>query len=398
MAELWSHCYHSFCFAGLAPSKHDIHEEIERLKRSSRQDSTLASYVTAFRHWAAFTHTSFIDIPAAAAVPGSKEWIKADWDLNAFVVYLSHTTNKRTGAPIKASTISSYLTGIGQLVLLNTGIHVLETHPNVRRLIQGVENEQLKRGVHVNRKLPFTAGMLLDAQDEFFLTCEQGALQLQMRTAAWLSVEFGLRVGEAVPGTLGDHFARNRDLSPLLNAAGDVVGITLVIRSSKTSTIPEPRHIDVVTLGHRKLQRCACGCWFQIDLDRIPLQLVCVACGDSQVEILVPSRLMVSRVVPICLNFLKSSQHSCEASYPDRPLFPLLSPSMMSDTCRAMASSIGMDEVDTAFAAHSWRRGAIVDASVSHNYEDSNIQVFFRFATDCWKVVYAKLGLVTLFK
>jgi hypothetical protein len=63
-----------------------------------------------------------------------------------------------------------------------------------------------------------------------------------------------------------------------------------------------------------------------------------------------------------------------------------------------MASTLGFLHVDVAFASHSLRRGAIVDATNSKLFTDSNIEIFFRFSADCWKSVYAKAALVTLVK
>jgi hypothetical protein len=92
------------------------------------------------------------------------------------------------------------------------------------------------------------------------------------------------------------------------------------------------------------------------------------------------------------LNYLESRQQYLSCPYPNLPLFPLITPRLMSKACKQMASLLNFKDVDENFASHSWRRGGIVGAVASHTFEDSNIQVFFRFATDSWKVAYAKLA------
>ena len=165
------------------------------------------------------------------------------------------------------------------------------------------------------------------------------------------------------------------------------MGISLLTRSSKTTAIPEPRHIDVVTKGLRSLLWCPdCGIWLQQEHDRRPLQVQCESCGDSAVIIISPSSLMISHVVPMMLNYLESRQQSSHGAYPDLPSFPLITCRLMSRACKDMAAILGFTYVDANFASYSWRRGGIVDAIASKMFEDSNIEVFFRFATDCWKI------------
>ena len=119
--------------------------------------------------------------------------------------------------------------------------------------------------------------MLLEAEPKYFAFSNPqrfplNAAEHQLRMAAWMASKFGLRVSEVVPDVGSDHFPYLCDLSPLLNGTGEVVGITLVVRSSKTSSIPEPRHIDVVSRGLRSLSHSPmCGAWFQVDGDRVPI-------------------------------------------------------------------------------------------------------------------------------
>jgi integrase len=83
--------------------------------------------------------------------------------------------------------------------MLSCGLDIFDSHPGYKRLIDGIQNEQVAAGCRPKQREPFLASMLAEAEVSFFAADWDSNFHIQLRLALWLAVEFGLRVGEVAP-------------------------------------------------------------------------------------------------------------------------------------------------------------------------------------------------------
>jgi hypothetical protein len=330
------------------------------------------------------------DIEIQAADYHYPQFLILDQQLQDFVGYLSQVTTA-TGT-LRHKTIQGHLNGLARVTQLQLGIDILASHPMYKWVMDGVKHCDEAKGLFPIQEDPLMTMMLVWGDS---------ALNNSpfVRASLWVATEFELRVSECV-ATKSCHYPIREGTKFVKDDCGRVIGMSLLIPSSKESAIPVTRRI---MLTDAFIAICvACGKSYERQINN-PVY-ICWRCDLSTPKMperlrgIVEPTLMVYEVVEAgrLLSHVISETINCLKYIPplrsDQPLFPMLNPSKTICGIRSLVKYLGLQP--ERFGNQSTRRGGACDMVALHR-SDSAIEVFGRWRSGTWKTYYAAMILAT---
>ena len=308
-----------------------LEQTAQMLRTFSKAHSTQKGYTTGWNHYLKFCAEEGYDVWMPYASPGTEVFAQQSMRLVLFVSYLFHLD-------VGAKSIGQYVNGVKKIHRRYFAHDVLEHHDEYQIQKKGVANFQRKHGRKVNQKAPFTWDMLERSHSFLDTRIPDDDLFLTVLTTG---VSFLLRSSELLQGTI--HSIKRKDVRFRKSAEGTVLAVTIIIQSSKTSSVPVSKTLpntgffSTASMLHRWMTRT------------------------------------------------KSFPLWC-------PLFQGMSYARFNRRFKQLTSEMGLSSPGVSFASQSLRRGgatSMFNSGVSPLY----IREWGRWSSDMWVTVYARLNM-----
>ena len=138
-----------------------------------------------------------------------------------------------------ATTISKYLSVIGQKHLQLLGYNPLARYPQAKLLLKGVARADALAGYAPRQKEAFTVELFAASLPHLNTASADGLMWASLIS---VGIHFLLRASELVPCPTSHHFLRVRDVQ-LERTPSGIPALVLTVRSSKTNLHPVQRRI-----------------------------------------------------------------------------------------------------------------------------------------------------------